>query len=158
MVKTTKGGYGKHIIITHNMGGQVYESVYAHLKTFNVKTGQTVKQGQQIGVMGNTGIGTGIHLHFELHRGQYQYANGNYPTSFDPWPWINQDHFKMGVSTIGISLIQKWEGFYVAAYLCPAKIWTIGYGLTKWPNGTPVKQGEKITKAEALILLKQQVK
>lgn len=155
LVKTTTSGYGKHIIITHNAIEQIYETLYAHLDSFSVKEGQTVRQGQQIGAMGNTGIGTGIHLHFEIHRGKYNYGNGTYPTSFDPWLWINP--FKMHISKAGLDLIKKWEGFYTDAYLCPAKVWTIGYGLTKWPNGSAVKKGDKITQAEALALLEQQV-
>lgn len=156
LVKDTgKTGYGKYVIITHNIGGQMYESVYAHLSAFNVKLGQKVKQGDKIGVMGNTGIGTGIHLHFELHRGKYLYANGTYPTSFDPWPWISP--FKMRAAAPGLGLVKEAEGFEPNAYLCPAKVMTIGYGLTKWPNGNPVKRGDKITKAEAEILLEQQV-
>lgn len=155
LVKTTKDGYGKYIIIRHNLGGQIYESLYAHLDSFSVKQGQTVKQGQQIGVMGNTGIGTGIHLHFELHRGVYLFENYTYPNSFDPWPWIQP--YSMRISEAGLALIKKAEGMYTNAYLCPAKVWTVGYGLTKWPNGKAVKKGDKITKAEAEVLLEQQV-
>lgn len=155
LVKTTKDGYGKYIIITHQIGSQKYETVYAHLHSFSVKQGQKVKQGERIGTMGNTGIGTGIHLHFEIHKGAYVFDNYKYPNAIDPWPLIQP--FKMSISKVGLELIKKWEGFYPNAYLCPAKVWTIGYGLTKWPNGSAVKKGDKITQAEALALLEQQV-
>lgn len=155
LVKTTKDGYGKHIIITHSINGQKYESLYAHLDSFTVKQGQKVIQGQRIGTMGNTGIGTGIHLHFEIHKGSHVFDNYKYPNAVDPWPLIQP--FKMHISAAGINLIKKWEGFYAEAYLCPAKVWTIGYGTTKWPSGVPVKKGDKITQAEALTLLEQQV-
>ncbi|MEK4425386.1 glycoside hydrolase family protein [Solibacillus sp. FSL K6-1523] len=154
LVKTTKDGYGKHIIITHQINGQKYETLYAHLNSFTVKQGQAVKQGQQIGVMGNTGIGTGIHLHFEIHRGTHIFDNYKYPNAIDPWPLISNT---MKVSKVGLALVQKWEGFYANAYLCPANKWTIGYGTTKWPNGKAVKKGDTITKKEALSLLEQQV-
>lgn len=155
LVKTTKDGYGKHIIITHSINEQKYESLYAHLDGFNVKQGQKVTQGQRIGVMGNTGIGTGIHLHFEIHKGSYVFDNYKYPNAIDPWPLIQP--FKMRVSAVGLELIKKWEGYRANSYQCPAKIWTIGYGTTKWPNSTPVKKGDTITQAEALNLLEQQV-
>ena len=57
------GGYGNMIVITHDSGIQ---TVYAHLRTVNVVSGQTVSQGQTIGQVGNTGRSTGAHLHFEV--------------------------------------------------------------------------------------------
>lgn len=54
-------GYGNYIQIEHSNG---LSSFYAHLNQINVVKGQTVKQGQIIGKSGNTGIGTGAHLHF----------------------------------------------------------------------------------------------
>lgn len=51
------------------------------------------------------------------------------------------------------ALIKKHEGFSEKAYKCPAGVWTIGYGNTKWENGTPVKKGDTITKEKAEALL-----
>lgn len=48
----------------------------------------------------------------------------------------------------GIELIKRWEGFRSDAYLCPAGVWTIGYGFTK-----NVKKGDKITMQEAELRL-----
>jgi len=64
-------GYGNVVFITHNMNGQVYTTVYGHLEASLVSAGQTVSQGQQIALMGNTGISTGPHLHFEIHEGPW---------------------------------------------------------------------------------------
>lgn len=60
-------GYGKFIIIEHDKG---LETRYAHLSSYNVKEGDTVKKGEKIGEIGSTGRSTGPHLHFELrHNG-----------------------------------------------------------------------------------------
>jgi lysozyme len=52
-----------------------------------------------------------------------------------------------------IDFIKKYEGLYLNAYLCPASVATIGYGTIRYPDGKPVKLGEKITlkRAEELI-------
>lgn len=59
------GGYGNKIVIDHKNG---FRTVYAHLKSINVKVGQKVEKGQAIGIMGSTGNSTGIHLHFEIYK------------------------------------------------------------------------------------------
>jgi murein DD-endopeptidase MepM/ murein hydrolase activator NlpD len=56
-------GYGNLVIIDHGTG---YQSIYAHMHTFNVQCGQSVEQAQVIGSLGNTGNSSGPHLHFEL--------------------------------------------------------------------------------------------
>ena len=63
----------------------------------------------------------------------------------------------MNLSESGKQLIKKYEGCILQAYLCPAKVWTIGYGNTYHPNGTPVKEGDKITKAQALEIAKKKM-
>jgi murein DD-endopeptidase MepM/ murein hydrolase activator NlpD len=57
------GGYGNHIDILHPNGTITR---YGHLRSVSVNIGQTVTQGEKIGEMGNTGISTGPHLHFEV--------------------------------------------------------------------------------------------
>jgi len=49
----------------------------------------------------------------------------------------------MKTSIRGIDLIKKYEGFRHSAYLCPAGVWTIGWGTT-FINGVKVKEGDKI--------------
>jgi cold shock CspA family protein len=61
-------GFGKYVVITHANG---WETLYAHLSVINVHAGQTVKQGQKIGVKGTTGNSTGVHLHFEVSKGRW---------------------------------------------------------------------------------------
>ncbi len=56
-------GFGNLIILDHSFG---FQTRYAHLKGFNVKNGDFVKKGQVIGYVGNTGLSTGPHLHYEV--------------------------------------------------------------------------------------------
>ena len=58
------GGYGNYIWILHDNG---YETIYGHMISTAVSTGDTVANGQLIGYVGSTGWSTGPHLHFELH-------------------------------------------------------------------------------------------
>lgn len=46
-------------------------------------------------------------------------------------------------------LVKKYEGCELKAYKCPAGVWTIGFGSTTRPDGTPVKQGDVIDMATA---------
>ncbi len=64
------GGYGNAIVVSHPNG---VKSLYAHLAKIYVRPGQYVKQGQYVGLSGNTGRSTGAHLHFEIiQNGQYR--------------------------------------------------------------------------------------
>jgi len=58
-----EGNYGNLIAINHLNG---YETTYAHLNTILVKVDQQVTKGDTIGTVGNTGMSTGDHLHFEI--------------------------------------------------------------------------------------------
>jgi hypothetical protein len=58
--------FGNFIIIRHKHG---YYTRYAHLQSFRAKVGQRVQQNEVIGYIGNTGISTGPHLHYEVHVG-----------------------------------------------------------------------------------------
>ncbi len=59
-------GFGYYIIIKHKHG---FYTRYAHMSSFRVQRGQYVQQGQIIGYIGNTGVSTGPHLHYEVHIG-----------------------------------------------------------------------------------------
>ncbi|MBS4013683.1 MAG: M23 family metallopeptidase [Bacteroidetes bacterium] len=58
-------GYGIMVQINHGYG---YETLYAHMSRLNVKVGQEVKRGEIIGYVGNTGVSTAPHLHYEVVR------------------------------------------------------------------------------------------
>lgn len=61
-------GYGKLIVVKHKNGLTTH---YGHCESIGVKPGTTVKSGEIIGTVGETGLATGPHLHFEVRR------NGN---------------------------------------------------------------------------------
>lgn len=69
--------YGNVVFISHNINGQVYTTVYAHLSSLGVSSGQRVSQGQFVGYMGNTGRSFGQHLHFEVHKGPWNASKSN---------------------------------------------------------------------------------
>ena len=70
------GGFGNLVKIDHGGGNQTW---YAHTSRYLVSEGAQVSAGQAIAVIGNTGIGTGAHLHFEYR------ING---TPVDPMPYF----------------------------------------------------------------------
>jgi murein DD-endopeptidase MepM/ murein hydrolase activator NlpD len=59
-----RGDYGLMIEITHRNSG--YTTRYAHLKSSSVKVGDIIKRGDMIGNVGNSGLSTGPHLHYEV--------------------------------------------------------------------------------------------
>lgn len=62
------GGYGNMVIISHKYG---FETRYGHLNKYVVRKGQKVKRGDKIGEVGNTGLTTASHLHYEVkHNGK----------------------------------------------------------------------------------------
>ncbi|WP_141432576.1 murein hydrolase activator EnvC [Bacillus sp. 03113] len=69
--------YGNVIYISHSISGQTFTTVYAHMDSRKVGSGDTVSKGQQIGIMGNTGQSFGQHLHFELHKGSWNASKSN---------------------------------------------------------------------------------
>lgn len=69
-------GYGNVVVVNHGNG---WQTLYAHLNTYNVGCGQSVFQGNVIGAMGDTGNSSGSHLHYEM---MYNGAKVN------PWDYL----------------------------------------------------------------------
>ncbi|MEY4421068.1 MAG: hypothetical protein RLZZ498_1664 [Pseudomonadota bacterium] len=69
-VAGSQGGFGNVVMVKHANG---HTTVYAHLSRIHVKRGQSVMQGQTLGLVGATGWATGPHLHFEFRvNGQHK--------------------------------------------------------------------------------------
>ncbi|WP_338598760.1 M23 family metallopeptidase [Saccharopolyspora sp. SCSIO 74807] len=71
-------GFGQWVRVQHNDGTI---TVYGHINTIDVKTGQKVNAGDKIATLGNKGKSTGPHLHFGVQKGG---------TKVDPQPWLQQ--------------------------------------------------------------------
>lgn len=91
-------GFGNWVKIEHYDAQDrlVATSVYGHMHEWYVKVGQKVAAGQKIAKEGNAGIGSGAHLHFEIHKGSWgnptdplPYLNGNFDAADDNLPGKN---------------------------------------------------------------------
>ncbi len=77
------GGFGNFVLLRHPWG----ESIYAHLDSIGVQSGQIVGRGQYIGRSGNTGGSTGPHLHFAIRVNPYERTDG-WGGYSDPLPYL----------------------------------------------------------------------
>jgi murein DD-endopeptidase MepM/ murein hydrolase activator NlpD len=73
-------GYGNTIVIDHGFGTV---TKFAHASKILVREGQRVSRGQRIALVGNTGLATGPHLHYEVH------VNGR---AVDPLRYVLPEH------------------------------------------------------------------
>lgn len=81
LIQADYSGYGYHAIISHTINGQQVESLYAHMITDSspLVVGEAIKVGDFIGLVGETGIAYGAHLHFEIHLDD---------VPVDPFVWL----------------------------------------------------------------------
>jgi murein DD-endopeptidase MepM/ murein hydrolase activator NlpD len=75
-------GLGVHVIVDHMIDGKLVSSVYGHMRvgSIQVTVGESITVGENIGLVGNTGVSTGAHLHFEIHPGG--------GAAVDPYAWL----------------------------------------------------------------------
>lgn len=107
------GGYGYYVMIEHNDGTT---TLYGHLHqgTVAVENGDTVKQGQVIGLMGSTGQSTGNHLHFEVRVNGSRVDPLNYVDVNNPRPKAfsgNIDYISGGSNMNTVCLTLRNSGF-----------------------------------------------
>jgi murein DD-endopeptidase MepM/ murein hydrolase activator NlpD len=71
-VGNNPSGFGNSVTLLHKIKGEWYTTLYAHMLngSVKVKKGQKVEAGTALGKMGSTGVSTGKHLHWELHKGK----------------------------------------------------------------------------------------
>ncbi|MEI3508858.1 MAG: M23 family metallopeptidase [Bacilli bacterium] len=76
-VVTSDNSLGNHVYIKHNLNGEIYFSVYAHMKqgSIIVHAGEQVQAKQPLGIIGMTGRATGIHCHFMIYKGSITTEN-----------------------------------------------------------------------------------
>jgi murein DD-endopeptidase MepM/ murein hydrolase activator NlpD len=63
LVAEERGGYGLTVVIDH---GNQLATLYGHMSRLDVRPGDLVSRGQQIGLVGSTGLSTGPHCHWEV--------------------------------------------------------------------------------------------
>jgi len=91
-----KDGYGYSVVLRHSDGA---ETRYGHFQSVNVKTGQTIKAGQLLGLEGSTGDSTGPHVHFSHYPkgGAMSYGGKGYVTEITKDNAIFMDsYFRFG--------------------------------------------------------------
>jgi murein DD-endopeptidase MepM/ murein hydrolase activator NlpD len=73
--------YGQAVTIRHDFGyqNQILYTIYGHLDRIDVAEGQHVETGDQLGLVGETGMVTGPHLHFEVRIGENSFFNTRNP-------------------------------------------------------------------------------
>src|SRR5437016_1466359 len=97
--------YGKYIVIEHRWDGSSYYSLYGHLSSIAVQSGEMVKRGQRIAVMGYTGTGLNrerAHLHLELDLMFSRQFEAWYNTFFRSDP--NQHGIYNGMNLAGLDV------------------------------------------------------
>ena len=83
-------GYGNLVVIEHSTDSGPYLSYYGHQAQPSIlKVGQNVQEGQKIGIVGNTGVGTGTHLHLGIQE-------GSHADLFRDKGWINPSNINIG--------------------------------------------------------------
>ena len=127
-----KDFYGNVVVIRH--ANEMY-TLYAHLSRIDVEVGDEVKVGDQIGEVGQSGVATGSHLHFEVRRGG---DSTNYFSTQNPEVWLvpNKDESSNPLGTISFAIKDQNGTFQFAEF-------TARYYLSK--SGSKIKSHYIVT-------------
>jgi murein DD-endopeptidase MepM/ murein hydrolase activator NlpD len=116
--------YGKYVVVEHNFDGCKYYSLYGHLSSIAVRTGQRVEQRDQLGVMGHTGEGLNqarAHVHLELNLMLSRRFESWHDTFFKNDP--NRHGLYNGLNLAGLDIarlylaLQKWPGLTIPDFI-----------------------------------------
>ena len=116
--------YGRYVVVEHRFDGCKYYSLYGHLSSIAVRTGQRVQQRDQLGVMGHTGEGLNqarAHLHLELNLMLSRQFESWHDSSFKNDP--NHHGLYNGLNLAGIDIarlylaLQKRPGLTIPEFL-----------------------------------------
>jgi len=95
-------GFGNYILLAHGWG----QSIYGHLNSISVQTGQQVGRGQTIGISDSTGASSGPHLHFAIRIHPFTRTDG-WGGFSDPLPYMNPQDFTWPSYMMDISPLQS---------------------------------------------------
>jgi murein DD-endopeptidase MepM/ murein hydrolase activator NlpD len=101
--------YGKYVVIEHNFDGCKYYSLYGHLSSIAVRTGQRVQQRDLLGVMGHTGEGLNqrrAHVHLELNLMLSRHFESWHDTFFKSDP--NRHGLYNGLNLAGLDIARLY--------------------------------------------------
>lgn len=140
---------GNYVCVTIEDGRRVY---YFHLKSFKVKTGDTVKKGQAVGIMGNTGHSFGAHTHLELRVKGTAYKSldinefTGIPNKVGVYTYTEEKAMKKRFTDIGGSIAEN-----EIEELCDM-------GIVQGDGNAKFRPKDTISREEAALLVRRAVK
>jgi len=96
------------VVVRHtSLQGDIFDTEYVHFNRIDVKKGDMVKSGQQLGVSGMTGCTNGAHLHFEVIRRTG--TNSGNPARIDPFGWEAGYPDPWALNPNGAASVRLWK-------------------------------------------------
>lgn len=99
VVPNDPSGFGMYVKLHHSWG----ESLYAHMQSFSVQPGQSIRRGDTIGRSDNTGFSNGPHLHFAIRINPYNRQDG-WGGFSDPLPYLNPRDVQLPPYVLGAAV------------------------------------------------------